>query len=87
MRQENLPTNYVLEIYEPEDDRTVAGVFDSNTPFMAISKGDYINTSIFPESSFPGLLQVTSVEHILFEIENSHQTHKVCLCTKKAKIK
>ncbi len=84
MPESNLPTKYILEIYEPGDDSCVAAVFDSDTPFMPLAEGEFINTSSFTMSTPQGILQVVSVEHILWVIEGSHQTQKVCIRTKKA---
>lgn len=84
MNKPNLTTKYVLEIYEPDDDSCVAAVFSSDTPFMPLAKGEYINTASFTESVPQGILQVVSVEHLLWEIEKSHQTQKVCIRTIKA---
>ena len=85
MQETNLATKYILEIYEPDDDSCVAAVFSSDTPFMPLAKGEYINTSVFTMSNPQGILQVVSVEHMLWEIEKSHQTQKVCIRTKKVK--
>ena len=80
-----LRIDYTLEIYEPDDDSCVAAVFHSDKPFMTIAKGDYINTSFFTLSTPQGHLVATSVEHIIWEIPNSHQTQKVCIRTTKIK--
>ncbi len=83
MSQDHLPIQYTLEIYEPDDDSAVAAVFKSNTPFMPLAKGDYINTSSFTMSAPQGILVVISVEHILWEIEGKHLAQKVCIRTSK----
>lgn len=84
MTEKNLPTRYTLEIYEPDDDSCVAAVYSSDTPFMDVSKGDYINTSMFSMSDPQGILEVVSVEHIFWVIEGGHQAQKVCIRTKPA---
>ena len=82
MSEPKLPTRYVLEIYEPEDDSCVAAFFNSHQPFMSLSKGDYINPGMFVMTETRDTLEVVSVEHILWEIEDSHVAQKVCIRTK-----
>lgn len=72
-----------LEIYEPNDNSCVAAIFHSDTTVMSVARGDYINTGMFTMSELEGLLQVTSVEHIIWELEGKHQTQKVCVRTAK----
>jgi hypothetical protein len=84
MQQKKLPTEYTLEIYEPDDDSCVAAVFKSDTPFMPVAKGEYINTSGFTMSEAQGVLQVVSVEHLFWEVEGDHVAQKVCVRTKRA---
>ncbi|MDQ6997272.1 MAG: hypothetical protein Q9M17_00990 [Mariprofundus sp.] len=81
LKESNLTTKYVLEIYEPNDDSRIAAVFTSGTPFMTISKGEYINTSAFTMSNPHKVLKVTSVEHILWEVEGRHRSQKICIRT------
>lgn len=84
MTQNKLPVEYTLEIYEPDDDSCVAAVYKSDMPFMPLAKGDFINTSAFTMSDPQGILEVVSVEHIFWELENKHIAQKVCIRTKKA---
>jgi hypothetical protein len=84
MSGKNMPTKYTLEIYEPNDDSCVAAVYSSDTPFMSVAKGEYINTSLFNMSAPQGILEVVSVEHIFWVIEGSHQAQKTCIRTKPA---
>jgi len=81
LKESNLTTKYVLEIYEPNDDSRIAAVFTSDTPFMTIAKGEYINTSAFTMSNPHKVLEVVSVEHILWVIEGHHRSQKVCVRT------
>ena len=83
MQEKKIPTEYILEIYEPDDDSCVAAAFKSDTPFMPASKGDYINTEGFTMSETKGILEVVSAEHLFWEIEGDHFTQKVCVRTKK----
>lgn len=78
-----LTTKYSLEIYEPNSARDVWVCFSSATPFMSIAKGDIVNPGMWPNSQAPmRVLKVVSIEHIIWEIENSHITHKICVFTK-----
>lgn len=79
---DTLKTTYVLEIYEPDDDSCVAAVFESKTPFISLSKGDYIHPGFFELSETKEILEVVSIEHIFWKIEDSHQTQKICIRTK-----
>lgn len=77
-----IKTNYILEIYEPGDDSCVAAHFESETPFVPLSKGEYINPGLFTMTDTRSTLEVVSIEHIFWEIDGSHQTQKVCIRTK-----
>lgn len=78
-----LTTKYSLEIHKPDCARDVWVNFSSATPFLGISKGDIINPTLWPDSQSPmKVLKVVSVEHMIWEIEGSHITHKVCVFTK-----
>jgi hypothetical protein len=76
-----LKTDYILEIYEPNDESCVAGIHYSSMPFMNFSKGDYINPMMLNQAIKPVAVQITSVEHLFWEAEGSHKTHKLCLRT------
>ncbi len=81
---DTLKTTYTLEIYEPDDDSCVVAVFESDTPFIPLAKGEYIHPGFFEMTDTKEILEVVSVEHILWKIEGSHQTQKVCVRTKMA---
>ena len=68
-----METNYTLEIYAPEGG--VLETFDSDKPFGAISVGDAIK----PMTT--RAVRVTTIQHIIWEIEGSHVTHKICVFT------
>lgn len=38
-----MKTQYILEIYDPEDLSCVAGLYESSTPFGALNVGDEIS--------------------------------------------
>lgn len=76
-----MKTEYHLEIYEPDDNGCVAASWTSPAPFMAISVGDVIHGGCLNLSSSHKSLRVTLISHIVWEIENSHIAHKVCLYT------
>ena len=66
-------TNYILDIYVPNNaDETMAS-FEGETPFQAFGKGDLLDAAhwkdISPEERF---LQVRSVEHIIYEVEGDN---------------
>ena len=79
-----LPTKYILEIYEPEDDRCVAALYESASPFIPLCVGDEISSASLNLAIEKNRLVVTNVEHIFWEIEGSHQSQKVCISTKVA---
>lgn len=72
---------YTLEIYYPGKAHDVWVSFMSDTPFQAISKGDIINSSDFPDADAQSMLRVTSVEHVLWTLDTRESKHKVCVYT------
>lgn len=75
---------YMLELYYPAATSSVMAYFTSDTPFQAISKGDIINAASLPDANHAGELRVTSVEHILWSLENGEAKHKVCVYTEQS---
>ena len=74
---------YHVEIYEPGSSDDLIVLFQSSTPFLAISPGDLINQRVWEtDIEFHMTLQVTSVEHILWEVD-THIGHKLCVYTRK----
>ena len=74
-------TEYILEIYEPNDTDTVWMVFRSSTPFLALAVGDLVNPSTWPDSEAPmKILRILNLEHIIWEIEGQIK-HKICVYT------
>ncbi len=76
-----MPTTYMLEIYHSRNKKDLWMAWQSNSPFMTISTGDYINPEIWPGSESPvNLLCVTSVEHLIWQgLEETK--HKVMVYT------
>ena len=72
---------YILEIYRPKTVDDLWIVFNSPSPFMAISAGDIINPGVWPGSESPSkVLRVLNVEHIIYELKETVK-HKVLIFT------
>jgi len=65
---------YHLEVHAPESSHLLAS-HTSETPFGAISVGDTIKTMTEKD------VRVTHIRHIIWEIEDSHIGHKICVFT------
>ncbi len=76
-----MKTKYILEIYEPDDSSCVAASYESSTPFGALHIGDEINGHSLNMSESIKHLRITDIQHILWEIEGSHLSHKICVHT------
>ncbi len=72
---------YSLEIFHPGGGYDVWVVFTSDTPFLAISKGDIINTANFPNADTQKSLRVVSVEHIIWSLQDGQSKHKIDVYT------
>ncbi len=72
---------YSVEIYYPGSSGNVWAYFQSEMPFLSISKGDIINPGMFHDADADTMLRVTSVEHILWSVENNESKHKICVYT------
>jgi hypothetical protein len=72
---------YALEIYYPGSVNSVWVYFGSDTPFQSIHKGDILNPATFPDANADSILRVTSVEHILWTLQNKESKHKICVYT------
>ncbi|MDI4657235.1 hypothetical protein [Xanthobacter autotrophicus] len=77
-----MKTKYHLEVYEPEDIRTVAFSVESETPFGAIAVGDLLWHGSLLQSA---RLEVTKIEHLFWE-GGGLNTHKICIQTKATKL-
>lgn len=70
-----MPTEYKLEVYEPEDDRAHNGYY-SSMPFGAFSVGDTIKTET------QGTAYIKRVGHLVTQLPNSDKiTHTTMLFT------
>ncbi|MEY2393736.1 MAG: hypothetical protein QOF94_81 [Acidobacteriaceae bacterium] len=61
---------YYLEIFQPDVMDVVWMKFESDTPFLTISKGDILNPYDFSEAEAGKLLRVVSLEHFLTAFEH-----------------
>lgn len=76
-----MKAKYAIEIYYPGSTENVWVSFYSDSPFLAISKGDIINPGMFPDANADSMLRVTSVEHIVWSEPDQHSKHKICIYT------
>lgn len=76
-----MKTQYHLEIYEPDMSDCVAGLYESDTPFGALSVGDEISGMSLNSSDRHKNLRIIKIQHIFWIIENSHMSHKICVWT------
>lgn len=74
-------TDYHLEIYEPNDSSCVAASYVSNSPFMSLQIGDSINGISMNDSDLKYTVRIKDIQHIFWEIEGSHISHKICVFT------
>ena len=78
-----LPIHYHIEVYENSFTNDPSWAAESITPFPTLSKGDGFNHSSLAEfgwSNPPNKNQefrVKDIEHIFWQIENSHLGHKL----------
>jgi hypothetical protein len=72
---------YAIEIYYPGSTENVWVSYYSDSPFLAISKGDMINPAHFADASAEAMLRVTSVEHIVWSEPDQQPKHKICIYT------
>ncbi|HED1422515.1 TPA: hypothetical protein R4S64_004603 [Kluyvera georgiana] len=79
-----MKTKYILEIYEPEDDSCVAGLYESDNAFGALHVGQEINGLSLNLAESQKSVKITKIEHIFWEVPDSHTTHKICVSTKLA---
>lgn len=78
-----LPIKYHLEIYERSFINHATASFESDSPFMAISKGDYVDPGMWNDRiDAPPVtwFKVTEVVHRVWEIGSSHIGHQVGIC-------
>lgn len=80
-----MKTEYHLEIYEPDDSRCVAALYQSDMPFSTLSIGDVIHGGSMNLSNTNKSVRVKNIQHIFWEIEGSHTAHKICVFTETLK--
>lgn len=92
--ERHLPIQYRIEIYEDSFYNDPSASFHSSTPFLPIHVGDYIETrswngtaagSVYKELADDETLQVISLNHLLWLIEDSHVGHSLSVCVKVVK--
>ena len=71
---------YCIEIYGPDSSHDVFKSFESDTPFLAINKGDLINARVFSDEYKGKIFRVKNTEHIIWE-NNGEIKHKICVFT------
>lgn len=72
---------YALEIYEPGSIYDVWTYLESPSPFLSISRGDFINPGTWTDTMHPKeVARVEGVEHIVFT-SGDRVTHKVLVFT------
>lgn len=76
-----MQSKYVLEVYEPKSNETVAFSFNSDQPFGSFSVGDLLWNDVLYQSQ---RLKIEAIEHLVWEIKGSHITHKICIFTSQA---
>ena len=77
-----MENKFTLEIYAPGSTMTTWEVFESDTPFLAINKGDLINPGVWEGSQSPmKILRVVNLEHIIWKSINSKAKHKLLVYT------
>jgi len=74
-------TEYHLEIYPPNDTSYIIAEYTSNTPFASMNVGDIIHASSLNRTDEAKTLIIKDIQHIIWEIENSHVGHKLCIYT------
>ena len=75
-----MPSEYHLEINEPDNDKCIAGAYESKTPFGSFHVGDTIEGVSLNLSDNERTVRITRVKHILWE-NSSLIKHKICLST------
>lgn len=78
-----LPVECHVEFYcEGEGDKPVMAYSGQGT-FMGFSQGHMLETKNWPGCEQLGRLEVTGVEHILWELKDSHVSHKIMVDTRR----
>ena len=80
IRLEGLPTEYMLEILEPDTSEDVVATFKGFQPFQTISVGDLINPRLWEGRYEGSIYRVVGVEHMIWEAEDMIK-HKIVVFT------
>ena len=80
-KMERLPVQYHLEVYESSWKNDPSVAWSSDGPFPALSMGDYFEHRTIESWHAPPTegqrFQVMEIEHIFWEIRDSHIGHKL----------
>jgi hypothetical protein len=83
METSSRPIEYYLEVYEPGSMDTVFISWKSDSPFIAISRGDIVHLPMVEGSESPMyVLKAINVEHILWDTADKIG-HKLCVYTER----
>jgi len=84
MTARQLPIQYRVEVYVDSFVNDPEASFNSTTPFLAISVGDEMEPSTWPNGQYgrDKIAKVIAVRHLIWEIENSHIGHSLSVCVK-----
>jgi len=75
-----MKTIYGVEIFKPDNAHDLLIEFSSDSPFMAISKGDILNTALWPKIG-QRALRVVCVEHLIWESTGGPTRHRLSVYT------
>ena len=76
-----LPIQYWMEIYPPNDTSYIIAEYFSSTPFASMNKGDIISASSLNQTDEAKTLIIKDIQHIIWEVDDSHIGHKLCIYT------
>ena len=88
MKNELVPTEYHLEVYEGSLRNDPVLYLQSSTPFGSMSVGDFFNSAATDQWESPPKTSnerfvIQEIEHIFWQIDKSHNGHKVMVVLKK----
>ncbi|WP_439582426.1 hypothetical protein [Dyadobacter bucti] len=76
---------YYLEIYRPGTTESAA-TYKSDSPFGAISKGDYLSRAFLHDDKMRDNYVVKEIQHMIWEAPGKLLTHKICIFTEEVSI-
>jgi len=84
MPNTHLPIQYRIEIYEESFGNDPSASFESSTPFLPVSVGDYIDHRCWGDagSAYANLgtdktFRVKAINHLIWRIDGSHIGHSL----------